>query len=104
MALCAAGEQSAAHFSKILSMARQQVIAITWHASHPGLDLTHGDVVDRGLLAPWTLGDHHLHQEDIFIAVVPQHVVIYLGHDSIFVLPVQEPDVGGVNFVLVLYG
>ena len=46
----------------------------------------------------------NLHQEDIFIAVVPQHVVIYLGHDSIFVLPVEESDVGGVYFVLVLYG
>ena len=30
--------------------------------SHPGLDLTHGDVVDWGLLPPGALGDHHLQQ------------------------------------------
>ena len=31
--------------------------------SHPGLDLTHGDVVDWGLLPPGTLGDHHLEEQ-----------------------------------------
>ena len=45
----------------------------------------------------------NLHQEDVLIAVVSQHVVIYLGHNSIFVLPVEESDVGGVDFVLVFY-
>ena len=35
---------------------------------------------------------------------MPQHVVIDLGHNSIFVLPVEESDVGGVYFVLVLNG
>lgn len=73
------------------------------YASHPGLDLTHGDVVHGGLLPPGPLGHHHLHQEDVLIAVVSQHVVIYLGHNSIFVLPVEESDVGGVDFVLVFY-
>ena len=33
--------------------------------SHPRLDLTHGDVVDWGLLPPGPLRDHHLqHQHD----------------------------------------
>ena len=33
------------------------------YASHPGLDLTHGDVVHGGLLPPGPLGHHHLQQQ-----------------------------------------
>ena len=44
----------------------------------------------------------HLHEEDVLVAVVPQHVVIHLGHDPVLVLAVQEPDVRRVDFVLVL--
>ena len=44
----------------------------------------------------------HLHEEDVLVAVVPQHVVIHLGHDPVLVLAVQEPDVRSVDFVLVL--
>ena len=45
---------------------------------------------------------NHLHEEDVLVAVVPQHVVIHLGHDPVLVLAVQEPDVRRVDFVLVL--
>ena len=48
------------------------------------------------------VGSGHLHEEDVFVAVVPQHVVIHLGHDPVLVLAVQEPDVCRVDFVLVL--
>jgi hypothetical protein len=46
----------------------------------------------------------YLHQEDILVAVVPQHVVVDLGDDSIPVLPVEIPDIAGVDFVLVFVG
>ena len=46
----------------------------------------------------------YLHQEDVLIAVVSEHVIIHLGHNPILVLAVQEPDVGCVDFVLVLDG
>ena len=65
----------------------------------------------------------NLHEEDIFVAVVAQHIVVDLCNDSISVLPainttheqtlplwekndapVEEANVGGVDFVLVLNG
>ena len=46
----------------------------------------------------------YLHQENVLIAVVPEHVVIHLGHDPVLVLAIEEPDVGRVYFVLVLNG
>ena len=52
-------------------------------------------------LLPIAVND--LHQEDVLVAVVPEHVVIHLGHDPVLVLPIEEPDVGRVDFVLVLY-
>ena len=51
-------------------------------------------------LLPIAVND--LHQEDVLVAVVPEHVVIHLGHDPVLVLAVQEPDVRRVDFVLVL--
>jgi len=33
----------------------------------------------------------YLHEEDVLVAVVPQHVVVYLGHDPVPVLPVKIP-------------
>ena len=61
----------------------------------------------------------NLHEEDIFVAVVAEHIVVDLCNDSISVLsatnatcrevqgmkmvkPVEESDVAGVDFVLVL--
>ena len=46
----------------------------------------------------------YLHQEDVLVAVVPEHVIVHLGHDPVLVLAVEEPDVGGADFVLVLDG
>ena len=65
----------------------------------------------------------NLHEEDVFVAVVAQHIVVDLCNDSISVLPainttmykrslscekidtpVEEANVGGVDFVLVLNG
>ena len=55
----------------------QQVFVITCQSSHPGLDLTHGDVVHGGLLPPGALGHHHLqHQQYIPAGRHPRHFVI----------------------------
>ena len=43
----------------------------------------------------------YLHQEHVLVAVVHQHVVVDLGDDAVLVLPVEIPDVAGVDFVLV---
>ena len=45
----------------------------------------------------------YLHEEDVLVAVVAQHVVVDLCHDAVPVLAVDVPDVGSVDFVLVLY-
>ena len=61
----------------------------------------------------------NLHEEDVLVAVVAEHIVVDLCNDSISVLPatnatfrevqgmkmikpVEESDVAGVDFVLVL--
>ena len=36
----------------------------------------------------------YLHEKDVLVAVESQHVVVYLGHDAVPVLPVQEPESG----------
>ena len=61
----------------------------------------------------------NLHEEDVLVAIVAEHIVVDLCNDSISVLPatnatlrevqgmkifkpVEESDVAGVDFVLVL--
>ena len=36
----------------------------------------------------------YLHEKDVLVAVESQHVIVYLGHDAVPVLPVQEPKLG----------
>ena len=35
---------------------------------------------------------------------MPEHVIVHLGHNTVLVLAVEEPDVGRAYFVLVLDG
>ena len=42
----------------------------------------------------------HLHEEDVLVAVEPEHVVVDLGVDAQPGLAVEVPDVGGAYFVL----
>ena len=42
----------------------------------------------------------HLHEEDVLVAVEPEHVVVNLGEHAQLGLAVEVPDVGRAYFVL----
>ena len=46
----------------------------------------------------------YLHEKDVLVAVEPEHVVVYLRQRPVPGLAVEEADVAGVDFVLVLDG
>ena len=48
--------------------------------------------------------DTHLHEEDVFVAIVLDHVVVQLDEGALLVLLVEIADVARVDFVLGLDG
>lgn len=44
----------------------------------------------------------YLHKKNVLIAIMSKHIIVYLGHNTVLVLPVDVADIVGADLVLVL--